>query len=1577
MKRAFALLAIFLFVNVAHGQTNGGFPQYGSFQSFGLGSVNLQNLNFSYTIPIETSPSRGMNLNFGISYNSSIWSPSGTAWTPAVNAGGQPTWGWNWISPIGALPYTYSSGTCYYIQGEHVTPYTTHLYNNYAYVEPNGTVHSFPAEYVIVPSPCTGHGTYISGSQYASDGSGYFINISSPTAPVVYSPSGLKITSSSLTDTNGNSITATVVNSTETDWTDSSGRAALKIVSSGSSVQYEALTPTGTYATTTLYLTNQNIKTQFGCSGIAEFTGTASLPYQISFANGTTYTFLYESSGTNTVTGRLDYIALAGGGVYKLSFSGGANDGVNCSDGTGTYVSAAGGGGGAPTGEWTFSRAASGANWQTTLTMPDQYNTVGQDQALYTFNSARQELSHLIYEGNISGGTLMRQVNTVWATSGSPQSTTTVLEDGTTAVETDTTFDSYGNLTTLVERNWGTVSSAGPVLRTTNLSYIYSGSNGSTYLAANILNRVLTKSVADQNSVVQYSESVAYDSPSGLNTPCVTGAAQHNDTSYGCSFTTRGLATSDTVYANAATQSGGETKNFTYDSLGNLRTAQVDCCQRKTWNFSAPTQYTFPDSVVRGSGTPSLTTSYTYNAYTGQTATSTDENGQQTVYTNDTYGRPLTITRPDKTVITYSYNDVAETSSVSIPISGALARVQQTTTDTLGRPTVATLMDATGTKYSTASTYYDNFNRVLASTTPNNGGTLYETKRQYDVLGRLTTLTAPDGAVTTYTYTTNTVTITGPTGKSRKTVVDGAGRVVSVFEPDPTNGNALTQQTSYTYTVLNALASVTQGVQTRSYIYDGIGRLTSAITPEAGTVSYQYNSFDMMTQRTDARGVITSYSYDGLNRLTQVSYNVGSTGVPSTSAVSYTYGTNQAQFNNGRVTTMIDGTGTESYTYELLGRTTQTQKTIGGQTYTTSYAYNLAGELTSITYPSGRIVEQSVDAIGRLCEVAAQTTGCGTSPSPYATGFAYNPASEVTGFNYGNGVIAAFTYSPDRLQLTGLSYSKGTQTLFEQNYWYKLDSTNCPTGQTSNNGQIQCITDNVDSGRTASYTYDPSGRLATAVTNGSSTSAKWGLSWTYDRYGNRTSQTVTAGSAPSNSIGIDPATNHLTSPYSYDASGNMTYDADNNLVYDAENRVTASSSGSNGSGTYSYDGNGLRIEKTSGKTTTVYIFSGAKVIAEYPSGGNPTSPSREYVYAGGALLASISGTTTTYYQQDHLSNRLMSDSTGAVVENLGAYPYGESWYNTSSDKWLFTSYERDAESGNDYAMARYYVNRFGRFLSTDPLSGSATDPQSLNHYSYTENDPVNAADPSGLTMITPNASWFLGFGGGFGDDWNEFDMMQIPVQIGTLYQFTGPFNYNNYNLQQLIGYANEGELNLTTSPIYGDFLMFGESGGGGGGISGEGSTHALLNPKSRCAKLFKTVLGVTAAQFNAAADQIPWFYSPNANTFGNTTWDFISGNGDTRQIASSFAGTSVEAATASGGGFLAPVVLGPDWFLDSPAGQLTTMLHEAVHSVTGLTDNDVFSIFSKYGLPTGNFNASGNTEDFNSWLSKGCPPQGK
>jgi RHS repeat-associated protein len=163
------------------------------------------------------------------------------------------------------------------------------------------------------------------------------------------------------------------------------------------------------------------------------------------------------------------------------------------------------------------------------------------------------------------------------------------------------------------------------------------------------------------------------------------------------------------------------------------------------------------------------------------------------------------------------------------------------------------------------------------------------------------------------------------------------------------------------------------------------------------------------------------------------------------------------------------------------------------------------------------------------------------------------------------------------------------------------------------------------------------------------------------------------------------------------------------------------------------------------------VFSGSKVIAEYDNGAAPTAPSREYVYGGGTLLAKIDSSGTKYYHQDLLSNRLVTSSSGAVLEQMGHYPFGDPWYNASNDKLFFTTYERDAESSNDYAQARLYRWLLGRLLSPDPLSGSSGDPQSLDRYTYVENDPISFIDPSGMDDILAGTDGSTVSNVGYGD----------------------------------------------------------------------------------------------------------------------------------------------------------------------------------------------------------------------------------
>jgi len=757
----------------------------------------------------------------------------------------------------------------------------------------------------------------------------------------------------------------------------------------------------------------------------------------------------------------------------------------------------------------------------------------------------------------------------------------------------------------------------------------------------------------------------------------------------------------------------------------------MDSVQQSQSNYSATTQYSFADSVITGPSTgPQVTVSTTYNPWTGLAATSTDENNQPTTFSYDAFKRLTVLQRPDGTQTTYSYDDSARTVTVNVPIQGGNKLRRTTYYDPLGRPIKRTDFNAPGTTaYSTVETQYDPLGRPYKASNPHNSTAQYWAETRFDALGRATKVVspAPDSSQTIYSYTGTTATATDATGKQLKTDADALGHLIAVYEPDVNSGNSLTQVTTYSYTALDGLATVTQGAQTRTTTFDGLGRPTSLTSPESGTTSFQYNSFNLLTQRTDARGVITTNLYDTLNRLSQMSYNVGSTGVPATPAVNFTYGTNPALNNNGRLITVADGLGSESYTYDILGRITQTQKTISGTTYPFNYAYNSAGNLTSVTYPSGLVVQQNYDEIGRVSSILSGAT-------TYASTFAYNPSGQMTGFNYGNGAVASFGYSPDRLQLTSLTHVKGAQTLLSLAYNYG------PAG--SNNGQVSGITDNTgtqEAGRSVTYTYDALNRLKTAVTTGSTTYPQWGLSWTYDRYGNRQSQGILSGcsgiTCPTNSVTASATTNRLLAPYSYDADGNMTNDGSNTLIYDAENRAVSSTTGGTTT-TYAYDSKGFRVKKIIGSTTTVYLISGAHLLAEYVNGAVPASPTREYIYSDGQLLAKLEGTSTIYYHHDHLSVRQISDGNGQSLGQRANFPFGEIWYETGTPtKFKFTTYERDSgsnESGNDYAISRYYVNRLGRFLTPDPFAGSMANPQSLNRYAYALNDPVNRSDPSGL-----------------------------------------------------------------------------------------------------------------------------------------------------------------------------------------------------------------------------------------------------
>ena len=112
----------------------------------------------------------------------------------------------------------------------------------------------------------------------------------------------------------------------------------------------------------------------------------------------------------------------------------------------------------------------------------------------------------------------------------------------------------------------------------------------------------------------------------------------------------------------------------------------------------------------------------------------------------------------------------------------------------------------------------------------------------------------PDSSVVTTSYAGNQATVIDQAAKKRKSQTDALGRLVQVYE-DPDGAN---YQTSYQYDPLGNLITVTQGVQTRSFVYDSVSRLISATNPESGNTTYVYDNKGKLTSRVEARGVTTT-----------------------------------------------------------------------------------------------------------------------------------------------------------------------------------------------------------------------------------------------------------------------------------------------------------------------------------------------------------------------------------------------------------------------------------------------------------------------------------------------------------------------------------------------------------------------------------------------------------------------------------------------------------------------------------------------------------------------------------------------
>lgn len=1002
-----------------------------------------------------------------------------------------------------------------------------------------------------------------------------------------------------------------------------------------------------------------------------------------------------------------------------------------------------------------------------------------------------------------------------WAADDAPANDPRIVETVTTLVDTNQVakqtsidptdpnrvgFDQYNNRTDTWEYDFGS-GAPGPLVRHTHTDYLTTNPvNNTDYTGTSIHLRSLPslRQVFDANGIEQARTSYEYDNYSSdthhamlVNRASISGlcttiiSPTQCDNSFSTDYQGRGNLTAVTRFliVNGVVTSSVAAYSQ-YDIAGNVVKAIDPLGHQTTFDFSD--RFGFPDGNARANTTPvelgmqasyafatSMTnalghTVYTqYDYYLGKSVDSEDANGiVSSSYYNDSLDRPTQVIRSvninaTQNQTTFSYNDTGRVITITSDQNtyGDNLLKSELLYDGLGRRTESHAYESS-TAYIITKQTYDSLGRVWKAYNPyrtTTDSTYGRTETTYDTLSRVKRVETFDvssvstGAVQT-AYSGNTVTVTDQAGKSRKSVTDALGRLTDVYE-DP-NAGGLNYRTTYTYDALDDLTGVLQGIQSRTFVYDSLKRLTSATNPESGTISYQYDANGNLILKIDPRAggsaiqscsipyngsnVAICYAYDALNRPTSLIYNDG------TPSVTYSYDAVGVPYSKGRLTSVSNSVSSTSYSeFDALGRITASSQVTNGQTYSLSYGYDLSGNLTSETYPSGRIILPEYDSAGRIAGVKKQGGSyyVGAAPTDLNNRIQYAAQGAISSLKLGNG-LWEHTLFNSRLQPTeiGLGISSTDSSTLKLNYGY---------GSTDNNGNVQSQTITLP-GLTLSqsYTYDSLNRLLSAQEmNGANQT--WKQSYTYidqnganGQFGNRRidASNTTPNVTPAYNPTINPANNRFNSGqgYGYDNAGNLTNDpAGNTYSYDAENRQTLFNNGDvQIGGSYFYDGDGRRVKKVVGSTTTVYVYNAdGQLIAEY---SNTISSS----YAG-----------TSYLTEDSLGTpRIITYTDGSVKSRHDYLPFGEeiatvignrssvTGYSTPDNiNQKFTQKERDVESGLDYFLSRYYSSTQGRFTSADPLqaSGRATQPQSWNRYAYVLNNPLQLTDPAGLIDQDP------------------------------------------------------------------------------------------------------------------------------------------------------------------------------------------------------------------------------------------------
>ncbi len=834
----------------------------------------------------------------------------------------------------------------------------------------------------------------------------------------------------------------------------------------------------------------------------------------------------------------------------------------------------------------------------------------------------------------------------------------------------------------------------------------------------------------------------------------------------------------------STTDPNGNQTTFSYADLW----SSPGCTASGKTTYAFVTLVTQPNTLNQQSGTVHHRTQNTYYPCTGLIEGTQNENDilagrAGTTFGYDLMNRKNSVSYPDGGGTTWTFTDTVPVSALAkTTIDTSLFHKKQTTLDGLGRPLNVLSTDpdcTTGVNAGWTEVDYGygftpgsntSFKSVTNPYCQTPAGT---TTTNSDALNRVISVAQADGSTVSTSYSGNCSTVTDEAGKTRESCFDGLGRMTQVFE-DPGSSH---YETDYAYDVLDNLTGVTQkggstsgNYRNRSFTYDSLSRLRCSANPEvtssvnsvatcpatdqssytAGTISYSYDNNGNLTSKvaaapnqTGTTTVTATTNYDALNRPLDTIYSDGTT--PNSS---YRYDDSLTWWNLqptnavGHVTLASASLGALGmvYSYDPMGRVILTYQNPPSLTYKIfNYTYFMDGEPKTITYPSGRVITYTSSVAGRSTSAVDTANGIN-----YATGVSYAPFGGLTGMINGSGatnpISTTNTYN-SRLQPLRLHSYSGNNLILDLTYDFHAGA--------GDNGNVLKITNARDgmSGQTVgtvSYTYDALNRVASASTSGTDCTVivnnltnNWGESYGIDAWGNV--NTITPTKCTAENLAFSANVRNQPNGYCYDAAGNLLGSSSCSTpiyTFDGANRLTATAGY-----TYAYDADGRRVKKAAGSSGTAYFYDpGSDVLTESDLSGNVQN---EYIFFNGKRLARRDvGAAVHYYYSDYLgsANVTATAANGTIEDEEDFYPFGGKRLvmNQATQEYQFTGKEFDYESNLDYFGARHYANAWGRFVQADWAEKPAAvpyahygNPQSLNLYSYVENNPTTVGDPDG------------------------------------------------------------------------------------------------------------------------------------------------------------------------------------------------------------------------------------------------------